>query len=101
MPETKATGLIGVPAEAAAPVQHVTVQQLLEDEPLHSQKTVLYLFRDPERGYIAFPDEIHLHCEHEKCGGVRRHTKKGDSEYSIGSSVYAFVTYVCINCTSR
>jgi hypothetical protein len=101
MSETKATGLIGVPAEAAAPVQHVTLEQLLEDEPLHSQKTILYLFSDPDRGYIAFPAEIHVNCEHEKCGGVRRHTKKDESERSIGSSVYAYVTYVCTNCTSR
>jgi len=99
MSEPKAKGIIGVLAEATSLLQNVTLVQFLEDEPLHSQRTILYLFKDAEYGYIAFPDEIHLHCDHQKCDGVRRHTMKDNNNLSFSFNRYAYVTYGCTNCT--
>ncbi len=52
---------------------------------------------------LAYPENIRVHCDHLKCGGIRRHWKHKDSQFqfSDGSSCYYYVVYVCSNCTTR
>jgi hypothetical protein len=93
--------LIGtVPSGNSAPTHHVTMEQLLEDEPLHSPQTILILFSQPQFGNIAFPSEIHIHCDHQKCEGVRRHALREYDKFQVGGFFYSFAVYGCTNCTT-
>jgi len=93
--------LIGTtPSGDSVPAPHVTMEQLLQDVPLHSPQTILLLFSQPQFGNIAFPGEIRVHCDHEKCGGIRRHSIKSSEKYENGEDFYAFLAYKCTNCTT-
>ena len=65
--------------------------ELLQDTPLHSPRRLLL---------CSFPDEIRVHCNHEKCDGVRRHTKFESHHFSFHwkAVTFYFVTYSCSNC---
>jgi len=77
----------------------MTIAELLQEAPLHESRRIRVLFFQPEFGSILFPEEILVHCDHAKCGGVRRHTKKNSSKFQIGENFYGLVLYGCINCT--
>ena len=73
--------------------------QMLEEKPLYSAQIVSPLFTNPRNRWIAFPEHIRVHCAHEKCSGVRRHTKRDNSpSFVLDSDVYAFVAYGCTDC---
>jgi hypothetical protein len=87
-------------AEQAATVP-ITMQQLLQEEPLHSRKLVSSLFNVPTSGLIYFPEDIRVHCSHKDCLGIRRHRKEQRSDsFKVASQiVYSFVEYRCTDCT--
>jgi len=91
--------IVKAPVANPATVKQISLKQLLEDEPLHSPRTVTSLFSQPEYGNVGFPDEIHVHCDHEKCEGVRRHTGGDNGKFKNDDDIYVFVTYKCTNCT--
>ena len=79
--------------------EEVTVEQLLCDVPLHSPRIISDLFSQPQFGSVDFPDEIRVHCDHEKCGGERRHVKYGSRErVQVGNNFYVLFAYLCTNC---
>lgn len=41
-----------------------------------------------------------VHCDHQSCGGARRHEKLSSAKYEPGHTFYVFVTYICTNCTT-
>lgn len=65
--------------------------ELLQDTPLHSPRRLLL---------CSFPDEIRVHCDNEKCEGVRRHTKFESHHFSFHwkAAGFHFVSYSCSNC---
>jgi len=75
--------------------------QLLEAEPLHSQKLVSDLFSQPQFGSVGFPSDIRIHCPNEKCVGVRRHhLTQTSNEFKVaGQVVMGFAAYSCTDCT--
>src|ERR1035438_258948 len=87
-------------AETQSPLQNITMEELLEKAPLHSQKDVYYLFSRHEGEDLKYPSEIHVHCDHVKCDGIRRHTKVSSNEYAFGQTSYAYVLYACTNCVT-
>lgn len=91
---------IPAPLAGSVPTDPVTVANLLEDEALHTPRTILRLFGPAEYGNIAFPEDIHVHCDHDKCGGVRRHTHKDSKDFQRGRDTYSFAAYQCTNCTT-
>jgi hypothetical protein len=91
---------IGATAQDSSQPESITLAQLLQDEPLHSPRLISSLFSDPHHGQIDFPQEIHIHCAHEKCRGVRRHVRSGKSGLLVhAGDLYQFVSYECTNCT--
>jgi hypothetical protein len=81
--------------------EKVTMEQLLCDIPLHSLQTIPSLFSQPQFGSVRFPDEIRVHCDHERCGGERRHVRVEDSgHFKVGNTFYVTTAYVCTNCRS-
>jgi hypothetical protein len=58
------------------------------------------LFSQPQFGSVNFPTEIRVHCDHQSCGGARRHEKLSSAKYEPGNTFYVFVTYVYTNCTT-
>lgn len=77
-----------------------SLAQLLQDAPLHAPRRVPHLFSQPEFGNLNWPDNIHVHCDHQKCEGVRRHSKHEGSKFRLGEKyAYYFFTYICSNCT--
>lgn len=91
------------PNNAPPPAQanHVpvcTMQALLEDSPLHSQRKIFGVY-DISSSEIQFPESIWLHCEHEKCDGKRRYLKAKTNQFrSKDLNYYDFAVYVCSNC---
>src|SRR5262249_19759309 len=86
--------------KAKSPEQ-ATLEQLLCDVPLHSTRIISDLFSQPEHGSVPLPDKIHVHCDHERCGGERRHTKYASAQrFNIGNNFYLWVAYRCENCES-
>jgi hypothetical protein len=79
----------------------VTLEQLLCEAPLNSTQIISSLFSQPQFGNLDLPREIRVHCDHDKCGGVRRHemfvSEKG---IQIGDTFFDFVAYLCTNCKS-
>ncbi len=99
MAEAKATISSGAAVQGSTLSPSFTMAQLLQDEPLHSPRAVWCLFSQPEHGTLNFPDEIHVHCDHARCGGVRRHSYESSKTYQNGDDFFAFATYKCTNCT--
>ncbi len=89
------------PIEWSAAKESLTMEQLLQDEPIHSPRAVFGLFSQPEFGNIAFPKEIRVHCDHEKCAGTRRHVHREDDKFRLGEIFYSFASYGCTNCTEN
>lgn len=93
------------PAQAttgeAMPIPKCGMAELLQEVPLHSPRKITLLFSQPEFSNVEYPDSIHVHCDHEKCNGVRRHWKHENSKYRLGKNhSYHFVVFVCSNCTT-
>ena len=101
MDETKKTALDVIDAitERQKLPRHLTVLELLKDAPLHSKRVIQKLFSQPQYGHVAFPGQMDMHCDHHKCGGVRRHIKQTDNQYELNEKFYCFVAYRCNNCT--
>ena len=76
----------------------VSLTELLEDSPLHSPRRVERLFMSPPHGMLWYPDDIRLHCDHPKCGGVRRYTKGKNDSFNLGENFYGFISYHCTGC---
>jgi hypothetical protein len=98
MVKSKTTPVPVVPTEAATPLVTCDMEELLQDVPLHSPRTIEVLFSQPQFGNIAYPSEIWVHCEHQNCGGVRRHIKREDKKFQREENFYCFVAYGCTNC---
>lgn len=76
--------------------------ELLEETSLHSPRTIEFLFSQPQFGNVVFPKGIWMHCDHQDCGGVRRHWKHKDDKFQLNDTLfYCFVTYACSNCSTR
>src|SRR5260370_1454818 len=60
--------LLSVTEPKAKSSEHVTVGQLLCDVPLHKPCIISALFSSPQQGSVGLPEEIRVHCDHEKCG---------------------------------
>jgi len=74
------------------------MEDLLQDVPLHSGRVIQDLFT--EHGEIALPKDIHAHCDHNKCKGVRRHVLGRRCTYLAEEGLYySFARYGCVNCT--
>jgi hypothetical protein len=90
-----------VPVTQAEPTATTTVAELLEEVPLHSPRRVQRLFEGAEYVQLMFSPEIHVHCDHPKCGGVRRHVKQNEQRFTPDkTNFYFFVDYRCTNCTT-
>lgn len=76
------------------------MEQLLCDVPLHSPRIISSLFSQPQFGSVNFPTSIRVHCDHQSCGGTRRHEKLSSGKYELRNTFYVFVTYRCTNCTT-
>jgi hypothetical protein len=65
--------------------------ELLQDVPLHSAREMLV---------FSFPESIDVHCDHEKCQGVRRHEKSKSDSFKghWNMATYYSVSYSCSNC---
>jgi hypothetical protein len=83
------------------PTEYETLEPLLVDEPLHSRCKILLLFNRPESGQIAAPNPLHLHCDHQKCGGVRRHELQHFEDLRAGGVSFIFLRYKCTNCETN
>lgn len=68
--------------------------EILQNVPLHSPRKLFFV--GPSTG---FPSNIQVHCDSEQCGGIRRHTKIKNEDFSYGFH-YHFLVYVCDNCSS-
>jgi hypothetical protein len=79
--------------------QYSTLEPLLRDEPLHSRCIISHLFADA-LATIQVPKEVHFHCDHEKCGGIRRHVYERQDALWTQDGSYAFLRYGCTNCTT-
>lgn len=90
-----------VAAAVDSPIPICGMDELLQDVPLHSPRKIELLFSQPEYAYLDYPESIHVHCDHEKCNGVRRHEKHDRTTQGLGKNhSYHFVVYVCSNCTT-
>src|SRR5438046_1202504 len=89
-------------ANAGAPISTCHMKELLEDVPLHSPRTVLMLFDQPEYGSLSVPKEIRVHCGHQLCEGVRRHWKHNDGKFQLNDTIFYYqLVYACSNCNSH
>ena len=86
-------------AERQTLTRNLTVLELLQDAPLHSKQMVQKLFSSPQYGYVALPEQIHVHCDHQKCGGIRRHSRTKSDHFELNETFYCVVAYQCNNCT--
>jgi hypothetical protein len=85
---------------ASPPDEMFDLEQLLEDQPLHSPLLIDYLYSNPANGWLAFPVDIRVHCENPKCDGIRRHHRESaSSDFRVHGCVYGFVEYQCTDCT--
>src|SRR5437899_1240160 len=101
MAEQKAKSPASATAGTVQPVKEATLEQLLCEIPLHASQIISSLFSQPQFGNLDFPQEIRVYCDHEKCGGVRRHEKYGsEKSLQIGNTFFHFVAYLCTNCKS-
>jgi hypothetical protein len=80
--------------------QHDTIAMVLSDEPLHARCLVTRLFINSVAGWMHIPDQIDIHCDNEKCGGVRRHTFESKEDFRVGNVFYTYLRYLCTNCTA-
>jgi hypothetical protein len=94
------TAVSGAGARNVQTVQKVTVEQLLCDVPLHLRCRISSLFSQPQFGNLDLPDNIRVHCDHQNCGGVRRHSQGEIKKFEIGNNFYVLVSYHCTNCRS-
>lgn len=101
MDETKKStlDLLHAVAERQTLTRNLTVLELLQDAPLQAKRVVQKLFSQPQFGHVAFPGQMDVHCDHHKCGGVRRHVKQTNSQFELNEKFYCFVAYQCTNCT--
>ena len=77
----------------------ITMEQLLQDQPLHARRAISDLFSNVINAWIYFPEDIRVHCPHDDCDGVRRHHKEQTStSFTVGRLVYAFAMYRCTDC---
>jgi hypothetical protein len=93
------------PVSDSAPPEEVTLEELLEEIPLHSDRRIAIQWQHTATNCIGFPGNIEVHCDHPKCGGVLRHSFKGSDYYSrrqgTVTTFYSFVSYDCTNCTKN
>jgi hypothetical protein len=88
--------------EAAIPIATCELDELLENVPLHSPRHVSRLFEQAEFANLYAPEDIRVHCEDQKCDGVRRHRKQKEDKFQINDSIFHYqLVYMCSNCTSR
>ena len=106
MDESNSTATSPVQLGGPALPETATLEELLQDVPLHSARNIAILWRRSESNFIGFPENIEVHCDHPKCGGVRRHAYKGSDYYTANKqhqqtfyTLYSFVSYGCTNCT--
>jgi hypothetical protein len=72
---------------------------MLEQVPLHSPRKIERLFVHNQNGLIGLPAAIHVHCENNKCAGVRRHEWRRQGEFPVGlEELYLLTEYDCTNC---
>jgi len=76
------------------------LRQMLEEVPLHSPRLIRVLFLYNDRADVIAPGSIDVHCDHEKCGGFRRHVKIERVGYASfdTDSFYFCIGYCCSNC---
>ena len=93
--------LLGQPIPPEEPPKFPKVanlQPVLEEGPLHSTYQVQRLFSQPQFGHLSFPDNINVHCDNEKCNGVRRHAHGEVTKFGMERIFYHFTFYMCANC---
>jgi hypothetical protein len=79
--------------------QAVTMRELIEEVPPYSLRFVSDLFSNRQSRYFRLPEDVRIHCDHDNCGGVRRHLKESYSEtFRYGNYAYVFVIYKCVDC---
>jgi hypothetical protein len=100
MGDSKATATtVPVSTKAAASMPACDIAELLQEVPLHSSRRVLMLFTQPEFGNLAFPEEIRVHCDHQNCEGIRRHSNYKEARFPLNDAIsYHQVAYACSNC---
>jgi len=88
-------------AAVAAPVVR-SFAEFLESTPPDTVETVTGLWEYNQAGhpYLNTP-EISLHCEDERCNGVRVFRSETSSVYLRSDFEYEYVTYVCRNCSKK
>ena len=88
------------PNEQEAPV--VTMRELLEEVPPYSLRFVSDLFSNRQERSFNLPQHIRVHCDHDNCAGVRRHSNENYSRrFEYGNQIYVFVVYKCVDCLER
>jgi len=101
MAEQKSKSPAPATAGSVEAAKEVTLEQLLCDISLNSPQIISSLFSQPEFGSLDLPDEIRVHCDHEKCGGIRRHVRQtGSGCLEINNIFFVFAWYACTNCRS-
>jgi hypothetical protein len=96
-PDTKPPS--ATPSVDSAPLTIGTLAELLQNVPLHSPRTVQLVFAKSRFPEPALPGDIYVHCDHERCGGGRRHNLVRADRSLTDSALYYFITYRCSNCT--
>jgi hypothetical protein len=91
---------VGALTKDVDPVPACSLVELLQDVPLHASRRISLNFRKTTaEPVIDFPLTIRVHCENEKCDGVRRHEKQNQIQDVIGkSTLYCIVDYLCKDC---
>src|ERR1700730_9344108 len=87
-----------VAAASAVPVVK-TFAEFLESAPPDKEEVVtgMVAFTTSAK-YVLQTPEISLHCENERCNGVRVFTYRSNLVYLFTDHEYEFLTYVCRNC---
>lgn len=98
-------GTFAPPPSASPPPAVGTLTDILESVPLHSPRTVedLFALGDRTTGFVSLPRVVSAHCDHEACGGVRRHVREEEPTTFVlvhKEVFYTFVAYTCANCLS-
>lgn len=86
--------------QAAPEIEEISLADFLTDTPPNTKKLVTGAIRQNQR-LLSFSiniPEISLHCDHEKCGGIRHFSCDPSNLPSISSERYPFNTFLVFTC---
>ena len=79
--------------------QAKSLAEFLEGSPPDVQETISDLAQRSGPNFILQQPEIQIHCNSERCNGLRVfHQTSGSAYVELGKWSFKFVTYTCRNC---